>query len=315
MSEDYLTLARQLDISQSAAKNIVYKYQKCGLISVGKHGGHKKSIITDEIGETIIRYVEEKPQSTLGEMKRYIEENSEINISESTISRFLTGKLITVKKIRGSVQERNSDRVKDLRFQYACRFMKEDWRMSQCVYIDEIGFNLWTSRQFGRSKRGIPVNIVIPTNRGKNMSLIMAIGRKGILLFKLYCGSVDHAKYQSFINDLSSILPGTPHYLIQDNARIHFNTASNHEMVNLPPYSPFLNPIEAFFAKMKREVRTAITNHPGLLTLSHHQRLVVLQEKIEAVAANESNKDMSNYFHHSKKFFVDCLLKNDIHGD
>ena len=133
MSEDYLTLARQLDISQSAAKNIVYKYQKCGLISVGKHGGHKKSIITDEIGETIIRYVEEKPQSTLGEMKRYIEENSEINISESTISRFLTGKLITVKKIRGSVQERNSDRVKDLRFQYACRFMKEDWRMSQCV--------------------------------------------------------------------------------------------------------------------------------------------------------------------------------------
>ena len=308
-------MARQLDISQSAAKNIIYKYDKTGLISVGKHGGHRKPIINDEIGQFIMDYVEENPQSTLAEMKKFMQDTKEINVSESTISRFLTGKLITLKKIKGSVQEKNSDRVKELRFQYVGRFLDEGWRMSQCIFIDEIGFNLWTTRKFGRSKRGLPAYTVIPTNRGKNMSLIMAIGKHGPLLFKLYSGSVDHVKYQDFISELSSSLPGTPHYLIHDNARIHGNTISNFQIINLPPYSPFLNPIEAFFAKLKRDLRTEMTNYSGLLSMSHQERQAALKDKIEAVAAKEEHRDMRSYYRHVKKFFKPCLLKQDIHGD
>ena len=147
------------------------------------------------------------------------------------------------------------------------------------------------------------------------MSVVMAIGKEEPLLFKVYSGSLDHIKYQAFIDELSEKLPARPYFLIQDNARIHMNTSSIHTMVNLPPYSPFLYPIEVFFSKLKIDVRTRVKNHPDMLSSNHNQRQSILQQIIETVAAKQEYKDLRSYYRHCRKFLPDCLCKLDIFGD
>lgn len=51
-------------------------------------------------------------------------------------------------------------------------------------------------------------------------------------------------------------------YLVMDNAKIHHNNRviqviqeRGYKPVFLPPYSPFLNPIEEFWAKLKANIR------------------------------------------------------------
>ena len=62
------------------------------------------------------------------------------------------------------------------------------------------------------------------------------------------------------------------HYLVMDNASIHTPIKVRELVENrgykclyLPPYSPFLNPIEEFLSKVKAGVRrTALTAHDRL---------------------------------------------------
>jgi len=263
-------------------------------------------------GDQILEFLENHSTCILAEIKELLS-SMEINCSLKTITRFLHGQLITIKKARGCVQERNSERIKDSRYNYAYRYGTEGWKMRQCIYIDEMGFNLWTRRPYGRSKIGCPVNVIVPTNRGGNISLIMAISRSGPVHTKVCQGSVNHGTYQEFIEELSAKLPVDNCILIHDNASIHRESISIHRICNLPPYSPFLNPIETVFSKLKREVGSQLSNTP-LLDMTTAQRTSTLKAIIESSTAKEDYRDLTNYYRHCKRYLVRCVAKEDIFG-
>jgi hypothetical protein len=50
-----------------------------------------------------------------------------------------------------------------------------------CVLIDEAGFNMHTSRNFGRSLRGTPAKGIVPTGRGVTASILGAISQAGVI--------------------------------------------------------------------------------------------------------------------------------------
>ena len=45
--------------------------------------------------------------------------------------------------------------------------------MKKCIFIDESGFNLHLHRSMARSKIGSRAKIVLPTIRGRNVSLVV----------------------------------------------------------------------------------------------------------------------------------------------
>jgi hypothetical protein len=55
-----------------------------------------------------------------------------------------------------------------------------NWNQN-CVSIDEAGFNMHIRRNFGRSKKGMPVKFVVPSNRGVTVTIIGAIYEKALL--------------------------------------------------------------------------------------------------------------------------------------
>lgn len=304
-----------MNITKSTARAVIYRYKKYGHATVGKHGGHKKHLISPEVGKIILDFVDDNPTCFLREIRSFLVQSENVTISRSTISRYLEGQLLTFKKAKTCVENRNSDRVKQSRYEYALRFIEEGWRTHECVFIDEVGFNLWTQRLNARSKKGVPANVIVPTNRGRNISMIMAIWKFGPINFRVVPGSVNHDVYQDFIEELSSKLPDGNYRLIHDNASIHFDTISIYRVYNLPPYSPFLNPIETVFAKLKGNIRSQISMNRELLNLTHAERMRTLETTIKEEVQKDDYKDLSNYFRHCRKFLAKCLLKHDIFGD
>ncbi|KAF9897291.1 hypothetical protein BX616_005862, partial [Lobosporangium transversale] len=59
------------------------------------------------------------------------------------------------------------------------------------IFIDEAGFNLHLIREYGWSRKGRPVNVVRPTVRGRNVSVVGAISSTGIICMSVTTVDLD----------------------------------------------------------------------------------------------------------------------------
>lgn len=180
-----------------------------------------------------------------------------------------------------------------------------------------MGFNIWLRRPTGRSLKGQRIHRIVPTVRGKNITMVLAISKNGPILHKFKIGAFNGDDYQEFIHELSSRLPNQKHYLIQDNAPIHrssFTPNASHIITNLPPYSPCLNPIESVFSKLKRHVRSQLSIM-DLTIMNDEGRLHLLKGIVDNAFSGQDYNDLSSYYHHIKKFTFEIALKKDVFGD
>ncbi|XP_046733424.1 uncharacterized protein LOC124403737 [Silurus meridionalis] len=197
------------------------------------------------------------------------------DVSLATIDRVLRCQKMRMKQVYRVPFERNSTRHKDLRYEYVQRILQLDTmaRPHEYPFLDEAGFNLQKRRQRGRNIIGQRAIIEVPGQRGGNITLCAAMCLEGLVHRHAVLGSYNTQRLLTFLEELKDILldrqqhhPGPEHQIyviIWDNVRFHktnqirewFTTNSNHFLnVCLPPYSPFLNPIEEFFSSWRWKV-------------------------------------------------------------
>lgn len=130
------------------------------------------------------------------------------------------------------------------------------------IFIDESGINLALTRLCARSPKGTRAHGKRPQKRGKNVSVIGAIGLQAIIAHVAVMGSVDKLTFEAFIacKLVPKLWAGA--CVIMDNASIHFSeeitrliTAAGAQLIYLPPYSPDFSPIENFWSKVKSILR------------------------------------------------------------
>jgi len=179
------------------------------------------------------------------------------------------------------------------------------------VYLDETGFNLHTKKSKGRALAGNPATItVVP--KGKRITLISALSLQGMIHTRIVhnVGEKKGTNAEDFRNFLLDLVPKIPRgsVLILDNAKIHHanNLGSTWNMLKqtydidyfyLPPYSPFLNPIELAFHSLKEAVK-------GCTFFNRGELLGAIERCIPLTTAAKAE----GYFHHSAKFHRQCLL-------
>ncbi|KAG2224141.1 hypothetical protein INT45_000156 [Circinella minor] len=158
---------------------------------------------------------------------------------------------------------------------------------NRCVFIDEAGFNLHTRRNFGRSKRGTPARAVAPSQRAiceqcvinvclrKPQAALSSKKRKRydgstVLNGRIGTRTGHFIEYLDNVMDIVDENNVKCRYLVMDNAPIHTNKSISHlveqrgyKSIYLPKHSPFLNPIEEFWSKVKM----------GKCEISQHYRL------------------------------------------
>ena len=164
--------------------------------------------------------------------------------------------------MRYEPEDYNSDiRVQD-RVEWCQKFFDLGGGMMDAVYMDEAGFNLHLTRHFGRAPRGKKAVRVRPTQKGRNVSVAVAVGREGIIGVESRLGAYNGEKFIEFVQN--RVLPNLDRsrFILLDNASFQRKTdlqkmvkEAGHTFVRLPPYSPHLHASEWVFGFLKTRVR------------------------------------------------------------
>ena len=89
----------------------------------------------------------------------------------------------------------NSEESIQRRVTYA-RFFTNNAPLNRdnCIFIDESGFNLHLRRSKARSRVVTRANIIVPTVRGKNTTVIVVANQRGIIHFKIISNGTFNAE-------------------------------------------------------------------------------------------------------------------------
>ena len=110
-----------MGIQQGTAWAIVRRAQDRGGVVAVPRGGRHRAFVDDDITATLVEIVEQHPTFTLvqlnAELRLRLPEKR--RISTTSVARCLNNSLIVLKKMEDSPQERNSERTKWARRDYA----------------------------------------------------------------------------------------------------------------------------------------------------------------------------------------------------
>ncbi len=185
------------------------------------------------------------------------------------------------------------------------------------LYVDEAGFNLAKTRR-GRNVIGHRAIINVPGQRGGNITLCAAITQNGVLHHHANLGPYNANLILAFLHRLHEIVTALNqvdqmrYIVVWDNVSFHrsapvqnwFHEHPEFEVLYLPPYSPFLNPIEEFFSAWRWKV----------YDLRPYDRLPLIQAMEQACDHIEA-ASVQGWIRHTRRFFQRCLANEDIACD
>lgn len=93
------------------------------------------------------------------------------------------------------------------------------------IFMDESGVNLSLTRLFARSPKGQRARGTRPQSRGQNVSLIGAMGLKGMIAHVSLLGATDGLTLEAFISQKLVPQLWSGAYAIMDNCSLHKSEA------------------------------------------------------------------------------------------
>ncbi|TBU11490.1 DDE-like endonuclease [Hamiltosporidium tvaerminnensis] len=130
--------------------------------------------------------------------------------------------------------------------------------------------------------RGESAYLSVTAARSRNISVVAAMNKYGMIYYKIHERAVNGEDFKLFIKEINESCQRqgilTPIF-VMDNARIHHYRGLNddeeiasYRIKYLPPYSPFLNPIENVFSVWKNKViRGGARTEPRLRILIYEK--------------------------------------------
>lgn len=291
--------AKIAGVNKKTASSIICRYKKDGNIIVNQNRGGKRNFkLNNNILEKIEKLVEENPCIKLKNISEKIRESG-VQLSLTSINNALKKLRITLKCASINIEQLNSPETIQKRKLYAINFTDHaPQAREKIIFIDESGFNYHMRPTKARSKANTSAYIILPTVRGRNVSLLAAMNIQGILFKKIIStSSVNSDIFCGFLEELINKLQEeniTNAWLILDNAAIHktqkvlnIMNKTNHTLIFLSPYSPMLNPIEKVFSKTKFKARELLAD-----PLNNQNLVSIIEESMRAITPG----DCSNYF-------------------
>ncbi|XP_016315794.1 uncharacterized protein LOC107668442 [Sinocyclocheilus anshuiensis] len=325
----------QPNLSRFSVSTIVRTFREENRIARLPHAGGRTAIFTWEQEAVIVGIVLQDNVIRLREIQeRVIQDNTHFqgidSVSISTIDRVLHRNRMRIKQVYRVPFERNSPRVKELRAQYVQTIFDLESldRPHDFIFVDEAGFNLTKRRRRGRNMIGQRAIVEVPGQRGGNVTICAAISNHGVLHHHVTLGPYNTQHLLRFIANLRYILfeqqvqeqqgqelnenPIPTYVIVWDNVSFHraaqvrewFNINGQFMNLYLPPYSPFLNPIEEFFSSWRWKV---YDRQP-------YTRVNLLQA-MDLACGDIGEESCQGWIRHTRGFFPRCLRRDNIACD
>jgi len=135
-------------------------------------------------------------------------------------------------------------------------------------YIDECGIDTCLYREYAYSPKGVSSAGKISGRKYRRINVVAAKCCDNIIAPMIYDGTTDSSLFEFWFEKV--FLSAVPKYsvFILDNATFHRKSRlrelakkADCEILFLPPYSPDLNPIEKYWAWLKRRLRKILPLH------------------------------------------------------
>lgn len=153
--------------------------------------------------------------------------------------------------------------MKEARSVFA-HYMYESGLQKHRIYLDESGYNHYTKRMYGREPRGEQVHRTVRGQRGGNITLIAAISDQvGLVYHEIHTSTVNMDRFKNYFTSLNAVLGEEDCVIFMDNAPCLNNISDifpERVIRYLPPYSPFLNPVETCFSVIKAHLKNTLNS-------------------------------------------------------
>jgi transposase len=172
------------------------------------------------------------------------------------------------------------------------RNQQPHWDIRHLVFIDETGLNTKMARLYGRAPVGERCVSSVPHGHWGTSTFLAALRHDCVTAPLLVDGAMDGPMFLGYVEQ--SLCRELKHgdIVICDNLSCHkvrgvreAIESCGAQIIYLPPYSPDLNPIEMFFAKLKAALRNACA-----------RTLASLQEATAAALDTFTPEHCTNFF-------------------
>ncbi|KAG2208434.1 hypothetical protein INT45_013458 [Circinella minor] len=230
------------------------------------------SKITEAGSQFLIQTVTSANTLTLQQLQQQYFKKFDLLLASSTIYRHLVKKCrITIKRAHPYPQRRTDDVTKDRRVTFIKDYIYSgiaDYQKN-CVFVDETPINGNMKRNYGWASVNQAAHVHVPQMYSCPCTMLAAISYIGLIEVCLKINKVGKGggtktnDYFAFLNCVMDCLDEKSlkdkgWNIVCNNAPIHMAhyvqsgvQKRDYRLVLLPHYSPFLNPIETFFSKVK----------------------------------------------------------------
>jgi transposase len=132
------------------------------------------------------------------------------------------------------------------------------------VFLDETGLHTKMTRLYGRTLRGERLVGAVPHGHWRTTTFIAGLRQSGVIAPMVLDGPMTGAAFRAYVEQALAPALEPSDVVVMDNLAAHkvagiaeAIAAAGGSILYLPPYSPDLNPIEQFFAKLKALLRKA----------------------------------------------------------
>ena len=335
---DYLAVADTLGVKRQTARSIVWTYLRENRRDAMPRGGRRRPKTDEEMKDCIRDNLEANPLLTLNQLNAKLRQQlpNKPYISLTTLARIIDGMLITLKLVQDVPQARNQERVLQQRQEYARWFLRHGI-VGHCIFIDECGYNIWTRRSYGRANRGQPVRRVVNNQRGNNCNVTFATSHEvGLVHHSINLQTTTRETFENFLQETAEACqemfpPEETLYFVYDNARPHVRAElppgnDNIELKRLPPYSPFLNPVEMAHSCFKAGIKRLLRQPEWQARVGDHQaaarqglnmqawRARLLLEAAQQNVDEITHDKCQRWFHHTQTYLPRCMAMEEIEG-
>lgn len=249
-------VAKTFSVGTTFIYKMLRQKEESGSLRPKPHGGGFAPLIDEPELKELRQLVEQQPDATLEELRDQLRQRAQVDASLPMVCRALQKLGLPRKKKRFFAQERNAKKRR------AFRRKVQQLEPEEFVFIDEMGANINLSRRYARAPKGQRVEEALPQNTPANVSVAGALGARKLLAVCCIEGAFDGEAFAAFIEQMvvPQLEPGQT--VLMDNVPTHQAArvesalkSAEATLLNLPAYSPDLDPMEPFWSKVKTHLR------------------------------------------------------------